>query len=117
MSLTLYAIPNCDTVKKARKWLEANSIEYDFHDYKKQGVPAEVLGQACAVFGWEKMVNMKGMTWRRMEDAEKAAITDEASAIALMQEKSDVIKRPLVVGDAPLLLGFNEAEYKAALLQ
>lgn len=116
MSLTVYAIPNCDTVKKARKWLEANSIDYVFHDYKKQGVPEDVIQSACSAFGWEKLVNMKGMTWRRMDEAERAAVKSEADAIIVMQEKSSVIKRPLIMGDAPLLLGFNEAEYSAALL-
>lgn len=114
--MKLYAIPNCDTVKKARNWLEANGVEYDFHDYKKLGADEAVLKAACNVFGWQQVLNMKGMTWRRMDDAEKAAITGEKEAIALMLEKPSIIKRPLVVTDKPVLLGFKPEEYNAALL-
>ena len=118
MSLTLYAIPNCDTVKKARKWLESNDIAYDFHDYKKKGVPTEVLELACNKFGWEQVLNRKGLTWRRMTDEEKAAIKGQKDALTLMRDKSSIIKRPLVTkANTPLLLGFDEGEYSAALLQ
>lgn len=113
---TLYAIPNCDTVKKARKWLDAQGATYHFHDYKKAGAPEKVLKEACAKFGWETVLNMKGMTWRRMTDEEKAVITGESEAIALMCDKPSIIKRPLVFSDKPLLIGFNEADYKEALL-
>ena len=117
MALTMYAIPNCDTVKKARKWMDANNVEYVFHDYKKQGAPEHVLKAACAAFGWDKVLNMKGMTWRRMDEVERTAIKGEKEALSLMLDKSSIIKRPLIVGDAPVLLGFNEAEYSAELLK
>lgn len=114
--MKLYAIPNCDTVKKARKWLEEKGIAYEFHDYQKNGANAAILARACKQFGWEKVVNRSGMTWRKLDDAAKAAITDDASAIALMLEKPSVIKRPIVEHEGGLLLGFDADAWAKALL-
>lgn len=110
--LTVYGIPNCNTVKRARAWLEAAGIAYDFHDYKKQGTDAELLKRWIEKFGWEKVVNRAGMTWRRLSDEEKAAITDPAAAIKLMQEKPSVIKRPIVQDGEQVVLGFSESDYR-----
>jgi arsenate reductase len=114
--MKLYAIPNCDTFKKARKWLEEQGLSYEFHDYKKHGADVALLGRACTQFGWEQVVNRKGMTWRKMDDVAKAAITDDASAIALMQEKTSVIKRPILEHNEALLLGFDEKAWQETLL-
>jgi arsenate reductase len=113
--LTIYAIPNCDTVKKARKWLEEHAIAYQFHDYKKAGVPEEKLRAWVQAKGWEVICNQRGMTWRRLSDAEKAAITTPDAAIALMLQSPSVIKRPIIEGAPTLLVGFDITEYQHAL--
>ena len=96
MTITLYGIPNCDTVKKARAWLAAQGVDYTFHDFKKQGVPGDRLGAWMAAVGWEKLVNRQGTTWRKLDPAAQSAVTDAASASALMQREPSVIKRPVV---------------------
>ena len=112
--VTLYAIPNCNTVKKARQWLDDAGIDYDFHDYKKAGVPHDSLQKWIAHWGWEKVVNRAGMTWRKLSDAEKAAITGNSEAITLMTEKPSIIKRPIIEVDGKAtLIGFNESQYSA----
>jgi len=110
--MKLYGIPNCDTVKKARAWLDAHGMEYTFHDYKKQGVDAAVLAKWMAKAGWDSVLNRKGQTWRKLSDAEKAQVTDDASAIQLAQDKPSVIKRPAFEHKGKLILGFNETEYQ-----
>ncbi|APW37356.1 ArsC family reductase [Rhodoferax koreense] len=92
----LYGIPNCDTVKKARTWLDTQHIAYQFHDFKKSGVPAEALDAWIAAVGWEKLVNRKGTTWRKLDAATQAAVVDAASAKALMLAQPSVVKRPVV---------------------
>lgn len=110
--MKLFGIPNCNTVKKARDWLDANAIAYDFHDFKKLGIDAKTLESWLAQQPWEKLVNRAGMTWRNLSDAEKAAVKDNASAIELMINKPSVIKRPVVVEAKNIkAIGFNEAEY------
>ena len=109
--MKLYGISNCDTVKKARTWLETRSIEYEFHDYKKLGVDSALLGQWMAKAGWESVINRKGQTWRKLSEAEKAQITDDATAIELAQRNPSVIKRPAFEHKGKLILGFNETEY------
>lgn len=112
--LTLYGIPNCNTVKKARTWLQENNIAYEFHDYKKQGIDAEKIENWMTQQPWEKLVNRAGMTYRKLSDQEKAAINDNASATKLMIEKTSVIKRPIVEKDGNIVaLGFKEDEYEA----
>lgn len=115
--LTVYAIPNCDTVKKARAWLEKNGIAYTFHDYKKQGVPLDALKKAEKDLGWEKLVNRQGQTWRKLSDAEKEAVTGAKAAFELMEEKPSVIKRPLVEVNGRWLAGFDEAAWRSAFKQ
>ncbi|MFW5431761.1 MAG: ArsC family reductase [Methylophilaceae bacterium] len=111
--MKLYGIPNCSTVKKARVWLEENKVSYEFHDFKKLGVNQAMLNHWLKQQPWEKLVNRTGMTWRKLNDAEKANVTDNASASALMIEKTSVIKRPILEKDGEVLcLGFNEETYK-----
>ncbi len=113
MAITLYGIPNCDTVKKARTWLDANGVPYEFHDYKKAGVTAAKLKAWCKALGWESVLNRAGTTFRKLPDAEKAGL-DQAKAIALMTEQPSMIKRPIVEHKAGLLLGFKQPEWEAA---
>jgi len=114
--MKLYGIPNCNTVKKARNWLEEHGIDYDFHDFKKRNIDADTINLWLTQQPWEKLVNRAGMTWRKLDDDVKANITDNESAIALMQEKTSVIKRPILEkGDQILALGFSEAAYEEAL--
>ena len=111
---TLYGIPNCDTVKKARTWLDRHGIAYEFHDYKKQGIDAATLKKWCSEFGVDQVLNRKGTTWRKLDDAQRTDMT-EAKAIRLMMEQPSLIKRPLLDDGKRRVLGFSEAEYKALL--
>ena len=95
-TITLYGIPNCDTVKKARAWLAGQSLAYQFHDFKKQGVPAERLSAWMAAVGWDRLLNRQGTSWRRLDAAVQSSVQDAASAAALMREHASVIKRPVV---------------------
>lgn len=113
--ITVFGIPNCDTVKKARKWLDAQSVSYDFHDYKKKGIDEDTLNGWCTEFGWEALLNRRGTTWRKLGDAQKADLT-QASAVKLMQDNTSLIKRPVVRANNELILGFNAEQYETALL-
>jgi arsenate reductase (glutaredoxin) len=111
--IKLYGIPNCDTVKKARTWLSNNHIEFEFHDFKKSGVSAELAQRWLGQAQWEQLINRKGLTWRGLPDEQKIAITDNASAQQLMMDKTSVIKRPLLEQDGKLLhIGFDADAYK-----
>lgn len=113
---TVYAIPNCNTVKKALDWLQKNKIAYEFHDYKKKGITATVLTNWCKQVGWEALINKKGATWRQLTPDIQASISTQKAAIALMMEKTSIIKRPLIEENGKILaLGFDETEYKKAL--
>lgn len=114
MTVTLYGIPNCDTVKKARTWLDGQEIAHAFHDYKKQGVDAAKLAAWCKGAGWEKVLNRAGTTFRKLSDADKADL-DERKAIALMLANPSCIKRPIVEHSGGLLVGFKSDEWAAAL--
>jgi Spx/MgsR family transcriptional regulator len=96
MSITVYGIPNCDTVKKARAWLEQQALAYEFHDFKKAGVPPAHLQAWMDALGWEKLLNRQGTTWRKLAPAEQAAVTDSSTAAALMLSQPSLIKRPVV---------------------
>lgn len=110
--MKLYGIPNCNTVKKARDWLQQHAIAYEFHDFKKLGLDNATAQSWLQQQPWEKLVNRSGMTWRNLSESEKNAVVDAASAQALMQEKTSVIKRPIIVNnDKIIALGFNEADY------
>lgn len=110
--ITIYGIKNCDTVKKAIKWLDENKVEYHFHDYKKEGISEEKLKAFTNQFGWEKVVNSRGTTFRKLEESQKP--TNESEAIALMKEQTSIIKRPILQGDEIFLIGFKADEYEAA---
>lgn len=115
--MKLYGIPNCNTVKKARVWLDEHQVDYEFHNFKKSGVDQAMLDNWLTQQPWEKLVNRAGMTWRKLSDAEKENITDNANASTLMIEKTSVIKRPILEKDGKVLcLGFNEDTYKILLL-
>jgi arsenate reductase len=112
--ITLYGIPNCDTVKKARAWLTENGVVYAFHDFKKQWVPEPQLDHWLASAGWEKLLNRQGTTWRKLDDASKAAVSDAKSARALMLGQPSVIKRPVVEWSASVVtVGFDAAAWQA----
>ena len=96
-TIQLYGIPNCDTVKKARDWLAAQGVDYAFHDFKKQGVPVDLLPIWLSAVGRDTLINRKGPTWRNLGPEVHAAVVDDASAMAVMKENSSVIKRPVVV--------------------
>ena len=113
MTTTLYGIPNCDTVKKARTWLADNGHDFTFHDFKKQGLSRELVDGWLEQLGWETLVNRKGMTWRKLSDERKAQIVDKASAAELMLENPSVIKRPVLEGAGPLSVGFSGDPYRA----
>jgi len=111
--MKLYGIPNCNTVKKACDWLDANHISYSFHDFKKLGIDQTILDNWLTQQPWQKLVNCAGMTWRRLSEEAKANVTDNASACQLMTEKTSVIKRPILEKDGVMLcLGFDEDTYR-----
>lgn len=114
MTATLFGIKNCDTVKKARAWLDAKGLAYAFHDYKTAGIDGARLAAWCAEFGWEKVLNRAGTTFRKLPEAEREGL-DEARAIALMIAQPSMIKRPLLEARGQRLLGFSPAAYEAAL--
>lgn len=115
MTIHLYGIPNCDTVKKARDWLETRGHPYMFHDYKKEGAdPARIAGWISAA-GLDLVVNRKGTTYRGLSDEDKARAVDTATAPALLAANPSVIKRPVVEHDGGVLVGFKADEWAAAL--
>jgi len=113
-TLTLYGIANCNTVKNARAWLTEQGVAYVFHDFKKQGVPADQLSGWIAAVGWQQLLNRKGTTWRKLDEATRAGTLDEASATALMLAQPSVIKRPVVVWPkGQVSVGFDAASFAA----
>ena len=109
--IQFYGIPNCDTVKKARTWLEGRGIDYAFHDYKKEGADPAKLAAWSDAAGWEVLLNRRGTTFRALSDADKAGI-DRAKAIRLMQANPSLIKRPVAERDGGVLVGFDAAEWE-----
>ena len=112
--ITLYGIPGCDTVKKARKWLDAHAIAYIFHDYKKQGAPQERLQEWVSVLGCDTVLNKRGTTWRKLSEAIKTVELTDTAAVDLMVEHTSLIKRPILEGRGMLMAGFDEARYGEA---
>jgi arsenate reductase (glutaredoxin) len=116
MATTLYGIPNCDTVKKARAWLDSHGVAYRFHDFKREGVPAAALARWLAEAGHGRLVNRKGTTWRKLGDEDRDAVVDDTSAAQLLIAQPSVIKRPVVEwADGRLTVGFDEAAWALAL--
>lgn len=114
MSLILYGIPNCDTVKKARTWLDVRGLAYTFHDYKKFGAETGKLAAWCNAVGWDKVLNRAGTTFKKLLEADKADL-DQAKAVAVMAANPSCIKRPIVEHPGGILVGFKEAEWAAML--
>lgn len=109
---TLYGIPNCDTVKKARTWLEKQKVAYEFHDYKKAGITPAKLKQWSTQVGWEILLNKKGTTWKKLDEKIQSAVTNEKTAIKVLSENTSAIKRPLIEkGDKVIIVGFDEESY------
>ena len=114
--ITLYGIPNCDTVKKARVWLTEHAIDYQFHDFKKQGVPQPQIGAWLGQLGWEIVINRKGTAWRKLDDSVREGVTDAASALAVALAQPSVIKRPVVQwADGTVTVGFAPERFAARL--
>jgi arsenate reductase (glutaredoxin) len=112
--ITLYGIPNCDTVKKARAWLQAHARDVQFHDFKRAGVPADRLDAWIAAAGWERLLNRQGTTWRQLDEALRASVTDAASAKRVMLGHASVIKRPVVEwGSGAISVGFDPADWQS----
>lgn len=111
MSLTVYGIPNCDTVKKARVWLDAQGRDFAFHDFRKNGLTAEMVGRWLAAQGMDKLLNKRGTSWRKLSDADKAN-EQEAHLIALMVDNPTLIKRPVIEAGDTVTVGFTD-EVKA----
>jgi Spx/MgsR family transcriptional regulator len=110
MTVTLYGIPSCDTVRKARAWLQAQARDVHFHDFKKAGVPADRLDAWVEALGWERLLNRKGTTWRGLDDALRDGVHDAQGAKRLMLAQPSVIKRPVVEwGDGSVTVGFDPA--------
>lgn len=111
--ITLYGIPNCNTVKKSRTWLENHGIEYSFYDYKKQRVDEEKLKQWLKQIPLDRLLNRQGLTYRKLSDEEKAQTNDVNFAIKLMSSQPSIIKRPLIEDNngKVLVLGFDEVDY------
>lgn len=111
----MYGIPNCDTIKKARNWLKSHDIEYQFHDYKKQGTDENQLKSWLQELGWEKLINKRGTTWRKLDEETKATMDDQL-AIQIMLDNPSIIKRPLLIINDQIILGFNENTYQQEFL-
>jgi len=106
--ITVYGIPNCDTVKKARAWLLARGVAHQFHDFRKQRVPERLLAQWQTELGWETLLNKKGTSWRKLSPETQAAVTDAGSALAVMVAEPSTIKRPVVTWSGSTTVGFDE---------
>jgi arsenate reductase (glutaredoxin) len=113
--IEVYGIPNCDTVKKARGWLDARGVAYAFHDYKKEGVDLDKLTRWIEVHGVDEVLNRRGTTFRKLTEAEQANI-DPAKAVTLLEQHPSMIRRPIVEYPGGVLIGFREVEWSDALL-
>ncbi len=117
MAYTVYGIKNCNTVKKALDWLNKNRVEYAFHDFKTKGISKARLKDWVAQVGWESLVNKRGTTWRQLPPEVQDKITSQSAAIALMAEKTSVIRRPVIESEngRVVALGFDAGEYASTL--
>ncbi len=114
MDLIVYGIPNCDSVKKARTWLNDQGLNATFHDFKKQGVPSGALDTWVSACGWETVLNRKGTTWRKLDAAVQASVTDAASAKAVMREHASTIKRPVIAWPSGhITVGYTPQQWPA----
>ena len=110
--ITVYGIKNCDTVKKALKWLAEHNIEHKLHDYRAEGLDAAFLQQAEAQFGWENLVNKRSTTWRNLDEEVKKTLS-KSTALSVLADNPTLIKRPIILQEGKALIGFDEKEYQA----
>ncbi|HET9486952.1 MAG TPA: ArsC family reductase [Chryseosolibacter sp.] len=116
MSLVVYGIKNCNTVKSALLWLRERKVDFQFHDYKAKGIDEARLKKWCAEVGWESLVNKRGTTWRQLPPDLQERVKDQPSAIALMMERTSIIKRPLIESNNKVIaLGFDHETYAKVL--
>ena len=113
--MIVYGIPNCDSVKKAFTWLKANNVQFEFHNYKTEGISKKKLKEWCRHFGWENVLNKKSTTYKNLGIEAQNAIMNETAAINLMVDNTSSIKRPIVEFHGKYLMGFNEEEYNQQL--
>lgn len=111
MAIVLYGIKNCDTIKKSKKWLMDEGVEFTFHDYRQNGLDAVLLNKLEQQLGWEAMINKRGTTWRQLDEAVKASINKD-SAKAIMLENPAIIKRPILDNGTTFVLGFSTDQYQ-----
>ena len=114
MAITVYGIKNCDTMKKALKWLDEQGLEYHFHDYKKDGVPEAQLRRWIDALGWETVINRRGTTWRKLDQSTRDNM-DAESAVAAAQDNQSLIKRPILHSDNIIETGFEDGRWKTLL--
>lgn len=114
LRIKIYGIKNCDSMKKTFVWLDKHGITYDFHDYKKAGADEGALNAAIKAYGWENVINRKGTTWRALPEKTRDNMT-EKTALAAALENPSLVKRPLIAADGKILLGYDEAAFKAVL--
>ncbi|MDB5946102.1 MAG: hypothetical protein JWQ33_1128 [Ramlibacter sp.] len=110
--ITVYGIANCDTVKKARAWLDERGVDYRFHDFRKQGLPLDRVDGWIAAAGWEALVNRKGTTWRKLDSGLRDSVVDPATARDLMAQQPSVVKRPVVEWDGAITVGFDPRRWE-----
>lgn len=110
-TITVYGIPNCDTIKKTLDWYKKKNIQVDFYDYQKQGVKKEKLVQWCKEVGWQLLLNKKSTTWRSLSSADQQLVTNEKVAVKLMMEYPSIIKRPVVEMNNKIIVGYNETYF------
>ena len=113
--MKIYGITNCSTVKKAFDWLKENHVNYEFHDFKKSGISAEKLNEWDEKAGYEKFLNKQGLTWKQLDPQVKDSIKTKEDALKLLQQKTSMIKRPVVEKDGFLFFGFDEGVYESNL--
>jgi len=114
--ITLYGIPNCDTVRKARKWLTENELDYQFHNFKKDGLEPQLLEKWVNSLGWQALLNKRGTTWRNLSTEVKTDI-DQEKAIQIMLNATSIIKRPVLDNNGTLSVGFKDEQYQALFQQ
>lgn len=114
--MIIYGIPNCNTVKKAKNWLEENEIDFEFHDFKKKGVTVDKLEAWFQAFGWEKVINKNGLTFKKLSPEERAQVNDSNKALAFLIQNTSAIKRPVIEQNGKvILIGFDETQYAQKL--
>ena len=114
-SLVMFGIPNCDTIKKARRWLEQHDIDYQFHDYRKQGVDVALMQGWLDELGWEQLINKRGTTWRQLDESTKNNM-DNQQALIIIQDNPAIVKRPLLLNGDHKIIGFKDSIYQQELL-